>query len=69
MNKAELIERLAKENGLSKAEAKMSVDLTFQIMADALAQGDRIEVRGLGSFEVRKYRAYKGRNPKTGEII
>jgi integration host factor subunit beta len=69
MNKSELIERLAKENGLSKAEAKMTVDLTFQIMAETLAQGDRIEVRGLGSFEVREYDEYRGRNPKTGKRI
>ncbi len=69
MTKQDLIDRLAKENGLSKAEAKMSVDLTFQTMADTLAQGDRVEVRGLGTFTARGYDEYRGRNPKTGKRI
>jgi integration host factor subunit beta len=69
MNKQELIDLLAKENGLSKADAKYIVNLTFQSMTNTLAHGDRVEIRGLGSFVVRKYRAYKGRNPKTGEVI
>ncbi len=69
MNKLELIDRLAKENGLSKAEAKMSVDLTFQIMGDTLAHGDRTEVRGLGTFTVGEYDEYRGKNPKTGKRI
>ena len=69
MNKTELIERLAKENGLTKAEAKIIAELTFQKMTDALAQGNRIEFRGLGSFEVREYGEYRGRDPKTGKRI
>ena len=69
MNKLDLIDRFAKENGLSKAEAKMIVELTFQKMTDTLAQGDRVEVRGLGSFAVREYDEYRGRNPKTGKRI
>ncbi len=45
------------------------VDLTFQSLRDTLAQGDRVELRGLGTFAVKEYDAYQGRNPKTGEAI
>jgi integration host factor subunit beta len=67
MNKQDLINHLAKENGLSKAEAQQIVTLVFQSMTGALAQGGRVEIRGFGSFTVKNYKAYKGRNPKTGE--
>ena len=69
MNKADLIEALAKENGLSKAQAKMAVDLFFDEMADALANGERVEIRGLCSIFVKEYKAYTGRNPKTKEAV
>jgi len=67
MNKLELIDALQKETGITKIEAKKVVDLFFDEMAKALAKGDRVEIRGLCSFYVRKYKAYTGRNPKTGE--
>ena len=67
MNKADLIEALQIENGLTIREAKAVVDLFFEEMAEALAKGDRVEIRGLCSFYVKKYGAYIGRNPKTGE--
>jgi integration host factor subunit beta len=69
MNKKELIDRLAQEKEIFRTEAKKLVNLIFQSMAGALAQGDRVEIRGLGSFTVKKYKPYNGRNPKTGEII
>ena len=69
MTKQDLIDRLARENELSKTEAKMIVELTFQKMTHTLAQGDRVEIRGLGSFAVKNYKPYKGRNPKTGKRI
>ncbi len=69
MNKQELIDRLAKEQGLSKAEAKKVVDITFQNMTNTLSNGDRVEIRDLGSFAVKHYKAYEGRNPKTGEAV
>ena len=69
MTKQELIDRLAKEKKLFKAEAKAFVELTFQKMADTLAQGDRVEIRGFGVFTVKNYKAYEGRNPKTGEAV
>ena len=67
MNKLELINALKESNGLSKSEAVKIVNLFFNEMADALADGDRVEIRGLCSFYVKTYKAYTGRNPKTGE--
>ena len=69
MNKLELIERLKEQAGITKIEAKAIVALFFDKMAEALADGDRVEIRGLGSFKVKSYEAYTGRNPKTGENI
>lgn len=68
MNKLELIETLKTEAGLTKNEAMAVVNLFFDEMADALASGGRVEIRGLCSFYVKKYKAYTGRNPKTGEL-
>ena len=67
MNKSDLIEALKAKNGLTKEEATQVVEIFFGEMADALARGDRVEIRGLCSFFVKKYKSYTGRNPKTGE--
>jgi len=67
MNKLELIQTLCTTNGLSKTEATKIVSIFFDQMASALTKGDRVEIRGLCSFSVKKYKAYAGRNPKTGE--
>ncbi len=67
MNKLELINTMRNECQISKKEAATVVDLFFNEMANALAKGDRVEIRGLCSFYVKKYKAYNGRNPKTGE--
>jgi integration host factor subunit beta len=67
MNKLELIQALKENNRLSKFEAAAIVDLFFNEMANALAKGDRVEIRGLCSFFVKEYKSYQGRNPKTGE--
>ena len=69
MNKIDLIEALKKETGISKIEAKKVVDLFFDEMSNALINRDRVEIRGLCSFYVKHYKAYTGRNPKTGEQI
>jgi len=69
MNKLDLIETLKTEAGLTKNEAAAVVNLFFNEMADALANGDRAEIRGLCSFFVKQYKGYIGRNPKTGEQI
>ena len=67
MNKLELIETLKNKTGLTNSEAKAVVNLFFNEMANALAKGDRVEIRALCSFHVKKYKAYTGRNPRTGE--
>jgi len=67
MNKMDLTVALKNEAELTKSEAAAVVDLFFNEMANALADGDRVEIRGLCSFYVKKYKAYAGRNPKTGE--
>lgn len=54
---------------LSKREADQLISLVVDSMADALAKGQRIEIRGFGSIAVRSYGAYVGRNPKTGKEI
>ena len=69
MNKLDLILALKVSNHLSKSEAERIVALFFDKMADALAKGDRVEIRGLCSFFVKKYAGYTGRNPKTGEKV
>lgn len=67
MNKAELIEAVRNESGLSRTKAKEVVELFFDEMSKALAAGDRIEIRGFCSIYVKDYKGYMGRNPKTGE--
>ncbi|MBI5657250.1 MAG: integration host factor subunit beta [Geobacter sp.] len=69
MNKSELIEELAARKGLSYKKAEEIVNTIFDAMADAMMDGDRIEIRGFGSFVVNSYKSYTGRNPKTGESI
>ena len=67
MNKLELIEELRNKADLTKNEARKVVDLFFDEMSNALANSDRVEIRGFCSFYVKDYKAYTGRNPKTGE--
>ena len=69
MNKLELTQTLCTTNDISKREATKIVSLFFEQMAAALANGDRVEVRGLCSFYVKDYPGYTGRNPKTGETV
>ena len=69
MNKSDLVKALAKEMDLPMRKAEEIVDMVFKTMTDALVAGDRIEIRGFGSFVVKDYKGYTGRNPKTGEKI
>ena len=69
MNKMELIAALREKADISKGEANEVVQIFFDSMTQAMAQGDRVEIRGLCSFYVKKYKAYAGRNPKSGEIV
>jgi integration host factor subunit beta len=69
MNKSEMIEALAAKKGISFKKAEEIINTVFETMTKALLEGDRIEIRGFGSFVVNEYKAYTGRNPKTGEAI
>lgn len=69
MNKSELIERLAARSGVNVQQAEEIVNIIYKRMRDTLVSGGRIEIRGFGSFVVKEYFAYEGRNPKTGEKI
>ena len=69
MNKADLISAVADKAGLSKKSAEGAVNALVDIVGDALAKGDKVQLVGFGSFEVRKREARTGRNPKTKEAI
>jgi len=69
MNKSQLIEALAEEIGVSLREADTITSTVLDAMAETLAEGGSIEIRGFGSFVVKEYATYFGRNPKTGEKI
>lgn len=69
MNKSELVEELASRKNLTYKRSEEIVNIVFDSMTEELSRGGRIEIRGFGSFMVKDYRAYMGRNPKTGEVI
>jgi integration host factor subunit beta len=69
MTKADLIELIAEKAGITRIKAEIVVNTIFDSMVEALMKEDRIEIRGFGSFVLRSYEAYQGRNPRTGEII
>lgn len=69
MNKSELVKALAEESRLPLEDASLVVNTFVDAMKDALIEGDRIEIRGFGSFKVKEYDGYAGRNPKTGESV
>jgi len=69
MNKSQLVAELAKEENLTIKAAEEVVNTFFREMEKSLTSGDRIEVRGFGSFKIKQYDSYNGRNPKTGKII
>ena len=69
MTKSELIDAIAGRGELTKARAELVVNCVFDAMAEALQRGEGIEIRGFGSFTVRPYKPYNGRNPRTGEAV
>jgi integration host factor subunit beta len=69
MNKSDLINALKDQAGLSRKEAETVVDTLFGTITDTMAANNRVEIRGFGSFSVKHYKAYTGRNPKTGAQI
>ena len=69
MNKSDLVAAVSEGEDLTRTKAEEIVNLVFSEMTNALVAGDRVEIRGLGSFKVKSYDGYKGRNPKTGKQI
>src|SRR5438552_3753561 len=69
MTKSDLVEHLSTKLNLPKGRAEALVDCVFDTMERALRNGERIEIRGFGSFEIREYKAYEGRNPRTGATV
>ena len=69
MTKSDLISKLAERANLTQQLAKVIVDTIFVGMKESLVRGERIEIRGFGSFAVRSYEGYKGRNPKRGQLV
>jgi integration host factor subunit beta len=69
MTKADLVEQVAKETDMTKKDAEQLVEVVFESIIGALNKGDKIELRGFGSFRVRERDARKGRNPKTGATV
>ena len=70
MNKSDLVENISERlKNLSRKEVDLIIDTVFNKMTEALSKGDRIEIRGFGSFEVRVRDSRQGRNPKTGDKV
>jgi len=69
MHKSDLIAALTQEMDLPVRKCEEIVNMVFDKMSETLIGGDRIEIRGFGSFLVKQYTGYTGRNPKTGELI
>jgi integration host factor subunit beta len=69
MTKSELIEVIAERTKITKSRAELVVNCIFDTMSDALRQGQGIEIRGFGSFTIRHYKPYTGRNPRTNRPV
>ena len=69
MNKSDLVLEVARAAGLTREVSEAVVTAVFERITDALVRGERVELRGLGTFEVRQRAAYAGRNPKTGAPV
>ncbi len=69
MTKAELVERVSADINLTKKHTEVIINILFKSITDALSHGDKVELRGFGSFRIRKRDPREGRNPKTGEPV
>ncbi len=69
MNKTQFVEAVAQKSGLNKKEAEAAVNAMTAVIADTLKAGDKVQLIGFGTFEVKTRAARSGRNPKTGETI
>jgi integration host factor subunit beta len=69
MTKADLINLIAERGGITRVKAEAVVNTVFDSMVEALMRNNRVEIRDFGTFAARYYKAYKGRNPRTGVVI
>jgi integration host factor subunit beta len=69
MNKIDIVNQLSEKASLNQKVAKVVVDTIIDSIKDAIVRGERVEIRGFGSFSLRSYKAYRGRNPKNGEVV
>ena len=69
MTKSDLVDSVSAKLSLPRGKAELIINGVFDCMERALRTGDRIEIRGFGSFEIRHYKAYEGRNPRTGDPV
>jgi integration host factor subunit beta len=69
MTKSDLIKHVAEVRNLSKGRAEVLVNQVFDTIIEAMGRNERVEIRGIGSFEIRHYGAYRGRNPRTGTAV
>ncbi len=69
MNKMDIINKLAADTNLNQKISKIAVDTIIDSIKKAITNDERVEIRGFGSFTLREYKAYKGRNPKSGETV
>jgi DNA-binding protein HU-beta len=69
MNKADLVDHVVNETGMTKKESEKAINAVFDGITSALAKGDKVQLVGFGTFEVRERQAREGRNPSTGEKI
>jgi integration host factor subunit beta len=69
MTRADLIERICEKGHMPRPRAELLVNTVFDCLEQSMRRGEKIEVRGFGRFQIRSYRAYKGRNPRTGQLV
>jgi DNA-binding protein HU-beta len=69
MNKSDLVQAVVEKTGLTKKESASAVDAMFEGISDSLTKGDKVQLVGFGTFEVRSRQAREGRNPATGETM
>jgi integration host factor subunit beta len=69
MTKADLVEEIARNTGLSKKDTSIVVNMIIENVCKALAEGDKVELRGFGSFKVKSRKPRKARNPRTGDAV
>ena len=68
-NKSDIVQDIARKHQLPISQAELVLNVIFEEIVSALLRGHRVEIRGFGSFEVRKYKGYTGRNPQNKEVI